>query len=564
MKKSILASSIAAAVFGLGAITGAQAAIEAGPNGTGEILLVPYYSAQGGNATLLSITNTDTVNGKAVKVRFRGAANSDDVLDFQVFLSPADVWTAMVSKGEDGRAVLTTSDASCTKPNKLSGTSFLTVRLDPTLTGDALANGTREGYVEIIGMADIPKNATTGSGTGVTGLKATSATDPTNPLFTAVKHINKVAPCTGTAWTALDELPQVTPLADFVTKWGMVPSTGGLMANWTIINTVNSAAWSGQATALLSDRAPGVIATTGGSPAVTTYASAKNVIYFSQVATAVTSPDAFTADPLFLTGDKVHAGISNTAALSNTSAATTPAIATPGLYDLPDLTTPIESANTSPVVQLVQVQGKLLKEKVVAEYATESAINGSTDWVFSMPTRRYAVAMAYSKVAGTDDGRRFNAAYLLSTAGATGVYPATPSAAPTGTAASATAPFNAVNTQVINRLICVSGSKPVSYDREESTATTTVVVSPSVLGKSQYCGEVSVFAFNNGAVSAALQASVAVSAVDVNYTAGWATLGTGVTSADGTTALGLPLLGAAFTKATNGAQGFGTTQAYRH
>jgi len=72
MKKSILASSIAAAVFGLGAVTGAQAA--------GDILLVPYFSAQGANATLLSIVNTDTVNGKAVKVRFRGAANSDDLL----------------------------------------------------------------------------------------------------------------------------------------------------------------------------------------------------------------------------------------------------------------------------------------------------------------------------------------------------------------------------------------------------------------------------------------------------------------------------------------------------
>ncbi len=542
MKKSILASSIAAAVFGLGAITGAQAAITASTNGIGDMLLVPYYSAQGGNATLLNITNTDTLNGKAVKVRFRGAANSDDVLDFQVFLSPADVWTAMVSKGADGRAVLTTSDASCTKPNKLTGTSFLTVRLDPTLTGDALANGTREGYVEIIGMADIPKNATTGS--GVADLKVTSSSDPTNPLFTAVKHKDKVAPCSGTAWTALDELAQATSKDDFLKKWGMVPSTGGLMANWTIINTINSAAWSGQAAALASNAAP----------------ANKNVVYFSQVETAVTSPENYTADPLFLSGDKVHAGISNTAALSNTGATTTPAIATPGLYDLPDLTTVIDTAYAGPVAQLVAIQTELLKTKVVAEYATESAINGSTDWVFSMPTRRYAVAMAYSKVVGTDDGRRFNAAYLLDS----GIYPGAATPAKFDATASSKAPFNSLNTQVINRLICVSGSKPTAYDREESTATTTVVVSPSVLGKQQYCGEVSVFAFNNGTTSAALLASVAVSAVDVTYQAGWATLGTTVTSANGTTTLGLPLLGGSFSKATNGAQGFGTSQAYRH
>jgi hypothetical protein len=152
---------------------------------------------------------------------------------------------------------------------------------------------------------------------------------------------------------------------------------------------------------------------------------------------------------------------------------------------------------------------------------------------------------------------------LLLSASTTGAYPLANVAA---TNTSITAPFNAANTQVINRLICVSGAKPTAYDREESTATTTVVVSPSVLGKQQYCGEVSVFAFNNGAVSKALQASVAVSAVDVTYDAGWATLSTSVASADAVAApsLGLPLLGGAFSKATNGAQGFGTTQAYRH
>jgi len=53
MKKSILASSIAAAVFGLGA-SGAHAVISVNTTGVGDMLLVPYFSAQAENATLLS------------------------------------------------------------------------------------------------------------------------------------------------------------------------------------------------------------------------------------------------------------------------------------------------------------------------------------------------------------------------------------------------------------------------------------------------------------------------------------------------------------------------------
>ncbi|MBP7530325.1 MAG: cell surface protein, partial [Ottowia sp.] len=109
MKKSILSLSAAVALGGLG-FAGAANAIAvfdtdgaAGgpvvlhPAGTGHQLFTPYYTAQGNMATLINIVNTDAVNGKAVKVRFRGASNSDDVLDFTLFLSPGDVWSGMVS-----------------------------------------------------------------------------------------------------------------------------------------------------------------------------------------------------------------------------------------------------------------------------------------------------------------------------------------------------------------------------------------------------------------------------------------------------------------------------------
>lgn len=532
MKKSILASSIAAAVFGLGAVTGAQAAtVGNSDNGIGDILLVPYFSAQGNNATLLSITNTDTLNGKAVKVRFRGAANSDDIYDFQVFLSPTDVWTANVSKGADGRSVLTTTDASCTKPSPavLNATPFVTARLNPALSTDAKANETREGYIEIIGMADIPKNYLTGSGVGTPAPLATNALPVltgstgdslTNTLYTATKHVKGVAPCAGTAFTALDTVSW--PMTqDAARAKGLTPSTGGLMANWTIINTTNAAAWSGAATAMT----------------VTAENNDKEVIYVPQTAAAVSSANAdqYTADPLLiLARERVQGGV-----LAPDTFPTAPIVAA-GNYDFPDLSTPWIAGGT-PAQQIDVIQGLLTKSGVVAEFMTEAAINGSTDWVFSMPSRRYSVAMAYSKITPTDDGRRFNIKLQNRDANDAYVYSNT---------------FKFDKTSLVGGLICVEGSKPVPYDREENTPTSTteVVVSPSTPGGAQlYCGEASVFSFNNGVgTTAALNASVAVTAVDATYKAGWASL-----------AVGYPVLGGSFMKATNGAQGYGIFQAYR-
>ena len=146
MKKRLLALSVATALS-----MGAAHAFEVTRNGIGMYNLLPYYSAQAGNATLIQVTNTDTVNGKAVKVRFRGAEWSDDVLDFTLFMSPGDVWTGGVS-ANGLIAGLFTVDNSCTLPEDVNQ-DFVTSRLEAS---DSAAAGTREGYFEIITMADIP------------------------------------------------------------------------------------------------------------------------------------------------------------------------------------------------------------------------------------------------------------------------------------------------------------------------------------------------------------------------------------------------------------------------
>jgi hypothetical protein len=240
------------------------------------------------------------------------------------------------------------------------------------------------------------------------------------------------------------------------------------------------------------------------------------------------------------------------------------AVVAPGQYDLPDLSTSFDrgaltAANAAR--QVTEITNALAtRAAILNEFAVESSISGSTDWVFSMPTRRYSVAMAYSKITANDDGRRWN---LLLNDG-------------TGMAATPTLAnqFQVKNTAVVNGMICVTGANPKPYDREEQTPTTAaaVVVSPSTLaGTVRLCGETSVLSFNNGTgTSGALKGSVSVSAIDVPYAAGWATMSVAAPNASlGTVAGGpvtsnnYPIAGGAFQRAAFGAQGFGVFRPYR-
>ncbi len=121
--------SLHVALAGLGTLglAGAADAVMVNPNGLGQVLIYPYYTvrspAGAGLAsynTLLSIVNT-TTSTKAVKVRFREGKASAEVLDFNVFLSPLDVWTAAVEPlGAGDRREWDSSPSRCADRNDLT------------------------------------------------------------------------------------------------------------------------------------------------------------------------------------------------------------------------------------------------------------------------------------------------------------------------------------------------------------------------------------------------------------------------------------------------------------
>src|SRR5438045_1769632 len=88
---------LAIAIASAGLATSTAQAVNVSSDGRGQVLLYPYYTTRNdnnGNAygTLLSVVNA-TPSAKAVRVRFLEGKNSREVLDFNLFLSPFDVWT---------------------------------------------------------------------------------------------------------------------------------------------------------------------------------------------------------------------------------------------------------------------------------------------------------------------------------------------------------------------------------------------------------------------------------------------------------------------------------------
>ncbi len=221
-----------AVVAALGTIAGTAQAVNLGADGQGQVLIYPYYTAQTKGTTpfdtYISVVNSDGTNGKVVKVRFLEAKSSREVLDFNLYLSPNDVWTGVVTRNAAGDPILRTWDNSCTAPEipVVSGTQREQAFVNFAYTGDAAGDNSlgraREGYVEILQMGDLI------SGIKTDGLQAGSTATDT---FAAAKHASGVpANCAAirTAWTTND---YGLPAND-----GINVPTGGLSGAGTLIN----------------------------------------------------------------------------------------------------------------------------------------------------------------------------------------------------------------------------------------------------------------------------------------------------------------------------------------
>ncbi|HEY0725899.1 MAG TPA: hypothetical protein VGD41_18275, partial [Pyrinomonadaceae bacterium] len=381
--------SLFAALAGLGVlgVVDSAQAVHINQDGLGQALVYPYYtvrSTASGNAyvTLLTVVNT-TASAKAVKVRFLEGKNSREVLDFNLFLSPKDVWTTAITAMGAG-AGITTTDKSCTLPAiPATGKAFVNFAYSADGAGSTL-DRTTEGYVEIIEMAAFADASTTAAN---------------------VTHVGGVPPgCAAeTDSLALSE---------------SLPPTGGLMGGMSLVNVISGTDVTEDAVAL--DRFS---------------------IFPLYTGAGVTTPDLSQATP------PVSIVVANNTVFQSTWA--------PGAD---------------------AVSALLMHDHVFNEYVLDTSIHAGTDWVVTMPTKRFYVAN------GTGTPPKLFQRNFNTTSGA-----------------------------------CDDVSLNI-YDREEDTTSTPLGFSPPApTATNAVCWEANVITFNNSNVLA----SANVANITTTFQNGW-------------------------------------------
>jgi hypothetical protein len=395
-KKKSLCLAMAAGLGTVGMV-GTASAVNINSNGLGEVLIYPYYTVRGGTDTYVSVVNT-TASAKAVKVRFTEGKNSREVLDFNLYMSPYDVWTGAVVATTNG-AKLVTADKSCTSPAIPStGVEFVNYAYSGTVVegivtvnaGDGESSSldrTREGYFEVIEMGEI-----------------TNAT-----ILAGITHAAGVpANCGVVNTAAMTTLPGMGPLGALN---AVTAPAGGLAGTATLINVAagTDASYDPVALASFSDTniwdAPGSV-----YPDLTKASPATSVVF--------KNGGAITSTWTALTADAVSA--------------------------------------------------LLMHDNVINEFVLDTATLSGTDWVVTMPTKRYYVPV--------NDG-----------------------VAPAPVPASGVNPFT---TAFWTNGAC----EPVTlqyYNREEGSVSSGVLFSPMpVAAGNALCWESTVVTFNNSNVLA--------------------------------------------------------------
>lgn len=227
------------------------AAVALNPRGTGQVLLFPFYTVNGQNQTLISVTNT-TERAKAVSVRFLEARNGRPVAKVNVYLAPFDTWTGAILDRPDDQpgARLIVRDRTCTVPDLANqpvyrdGLNFARSeytgqnRDHPESLGAQLGvlERTEEGFIEVIEMGELQ------SGPG--RLQLADEVMP-NPGTGVPLDCGSVI----SAW-----IPPSEPQGKQI--WAVAPSlnidlpSGGLRGMAAIVNTLNGSMFTYTAEAL--------------------------------------------------------------------------------------------------------------------------------------------------------------------------------------------------------------------------------------------------------------------------------------------------------------------------
>lgn len=127
--------------------------VKVAPNGKGDLIIFPFYfTANGGWETKMSIVNTSTKYSVVAKVIIRSHYYSEELLDFLIYLTPADVWTGTFKNEGQGALISSTDDSMLVSNNAFASPSNPVNKLlfPPSCTDVSPFDSADYGYVEVV------------------------------------------------------------------------------------------------------------------------------------------------------------------------------------------------------------------------------------------------------------------------------------------------------------------------------------------------------------------------------------------------------------------------------
>lgn len=130
------------------------------PNKKGDVLIFPWYLAlDGGWETKLTVINSNLSNAVVAKVIIRSFKNSEELIDFFIYLSPSDVWTGVIKKDGTVTKIASSDDSILATGGATPVFGDVTPINQPMFALDCADDADFMGYVEVI-MAAYKPNQT--------------------------------------------------------------------------------------------------------------------------------------------------------------------------------------------------------------------------------------------------------------------------------------------------------------------------------------------------------------------------------------------------------------------
>lgn len=373
MKKKALPMAVGAATAVV--MSTANAAMYLNNGGTGEALVFPFYSAENGNNTNVSIVNTLSSNEagayKAVKVRIIEGQNSAEVLDFNLYMSPRDHFSFAISATEAGGGMLVTGDNSCTVPAiPAEGVEFRNYA-----------------YSTDLFAADADTDAPAYAGFDNTGIERSAIG------YIEIIEMGQLDPDSPVLLDDADVAGTINAAAAITHDSDGVPANCQLLVDAWSINTGVAGKWRGEADGAGNGKGTSEFLSVWAGGGLYGYASVINVpqgAAFGQDAVAIeelagnVSGSAMHYKPGDQDPNFSDPAIDTSATLFTGTAAVTFDADSATFYD------------DNSIAGLQAVNALFMTTEIHNDYVTDPVIAATTDWVLTFPTKSFHITTSSS------------------------------------------------------------------------------------------------------------------------------------------------------------------------